>query len=126
MLGIKGYATNISEQELTDRDVIAYYRDLWRVEQAFRMSKSDLKARPIFHHKQESIKAHVLVCFIGLMIGKYLEIKTGLSLRVVRDRLWQVQEAHVYDEITGENYMLRTEINTPECNEILKILKNSH
>ena len=63
------------------------------VEQAFRMSKTDLRTRPIFHYTHDAIKAHVLLCFMALMVGKFLEIKTGLSLRRVRDILWNVHEA---------------------------------
>ena len=108
LLGIKGYVTNIPEQEMSNAEVIAYYKDLWHVEQAFRMSKSDLRARPIFHHTQEAIKAHVLVCFMALMVGKYLEIKTEQSLRQVRDQLWKVHEAHLRDDRTGKVHILRT------------------
>ncbi len=107
LLGIKGYVTNIPELELSSADVVAYYRDLWHVEQAFRMSKSDLKARPIFHYTQEAIRAHMLVCFMALMMGKYLEIQTGQSLRQIRDKLWQVQEANILDERTGEVHSVR-------------------
>lgn len=107
LLGIKGYVTNIPESELSSTDVVAYYRDLWHVEQAFRMSKSDLKARPIFHYTKEAIRAHMLVCFMALMMGKYLEIQTGQSLRQIRDELWQVQEAHILDERTGEVHSVR-------------------
>lgn len=53
---------------------------------AFRMSKSDLQARPIFHHSHDAIRAHVLICFMALMIGKYIEIKTGHSLRPNRNQ----------------------------------------
>lgn len=107
LLGIKGYVTNIPETVLTSAEIVAYYRDLWHVEQAFRMSKSDLRARPIFHRRQEAIRAHVLICFTALMMGKYLEIKTGKSLRHVRKELWQVHEAHIRDEQTGEVHVLQ-------------------
>ena len=123
LLGIKGYVTNVPEEDMSNAEVIAYYKDLWHVEQAFRMSKSDLKTRPIFHHTQEAIKAHVLVCFMALMMGKYLEIKTGQSLRQVRDLLWQVHEAHLRDDRTGKLHILRTNtdnwVNTP-LGELLK------
>ena len=69
LLGIKSYVTNIPEEDMSKAEVIAYYKDLWHVEQAFRMSKSDLKNRPTFHHTQEAIKAHVLGCFMALMMG---------------------------------------------------------
>src|SRR5207302_669319 len=60
LLGIKGYCTNIPEDVLSNDQIITYYRDLWHVEQAFRMSKTDLKTRPIFHYTHDAIKAHVL------------------------------------------------------------------
>src|SRR6185503_15898575 len=100
LIGIKGYCTNISESILSNSQVIEYYNGLWHVEQAFRMSKTDLKTRPIFHYVHDAIKAHVLLCFMGLMMGKFLEIKTGLSLRKIRDILWNVQEANITDSLT--------------------------
>lgn len=110
LIGIKGYCTNIPETILSNNQVIEYYHGLWHVEQAFRMSKTDLKTRPIFHYMHEAIKAHVLLCFMGLMMGKFLEIKTGLSLRRVRDILWNVQEAHIQDTLTGKCITLQTNI----------------
>jgi hypothetical protein len=60
---------------------------------------------------------------MALMMGKYLEIKTGQSLRQVRDLLWQVHEAHLRDERTGKLHILRTNTdkwaNTP-LGELLK------
>ena len=67
LLCIKGYVTNIPEEELTSAEIVTYYRDLWHVEQAFRMSKSDLRARPIFHNTKEAILTHVLICFMALI-----------------------------------------------------------
>lgn len=126
LLGIKGYATNISQEELSNTDVINYYHDLWHIEQAFRMSKSDLKARPIFHRTQEAIRAHVLLCFMALMMGKYLEMKTGLSLRHIRDQLWNVHEAHIRNRLTGDIHVLRTELNAKGSNKLLELLKKPH
>jgi hypothetical protein len=57
---------------------------------------------------QEAIKAHVLVYFMALMVGKYLEIKTEQSLRQVRNQLWKVHEAHLRDDRTGKVHILRT------------------
>ncbi len=110
LIGIKGYCTNIPESVLSNDQVVEYYHGLWRVEQAFRMSKTDLKTRPIFHYAHEAIRAHILLCFMGLMMGKFLEIKTGLSLRKVRDILWNVQEAHIEDTLTGKRITLQTNI----------------
>jgi len=121
LLGVKGYCTNIPEAVLSNEQVVKHYHDLWRVEQAFRMSKSDLKARPIFHYTHDAIRAHVIICFMALMIGKFIEIKTSVSLRYVKDLLWQVQEAHLLDPRSGRERIARTPIPT-ELVEILNSL----
>lgn len=126
LLGIKGYITNISEQELANAQIITYYRELWHVEQAFRMSKSDLQTRPIFHRAKDAIRAHILICFVALMLGKYLEIKTGFSLRKIRDELWQVHEAHIQNGLTGEVHVLCMEMNTLVSDTLQQLLENSH
>jgi len=110
LIGIKGYCTNIPEAYLSNNEVVEHYHGLWHVEQAFRMSKTDLKTRPIFHYMHDAIRAHVLLCFMGLMMGKFLEIKSELSLRKVRDILWNVQEAHIQDDLTGKCITLQTNI----------------
>ena len=93
------------------------------MEQAFRMSKTDLKTRPIFHYMHDAIRAHVLLCFMGLMMGKFLEIKTGLSLRRVRDILWNVQEAHIKDELTGKCITLQTNMKDFNESKLAQVLK---
>ena len=127
LLGVKGYCTNIPENVLSNEDITSHYHSLWRVEQAFRMSKSDLRTRPIFHHTHDAIKAHVLICFMALMIGKYIEIKTGHSLRRVRDLLWQVQEVHLRDPMTKQERIVRTAISS-ELEKALNLLglKNTY
>ena len=107
LLGIKGYVTNIAQNELGDQDIVTYYHDLWRIEQAFRMSKSDLQSRPIFHRTEQAIRSHVLICFMALMMAKYLEIKTGTSIRQIRKQLWKVHEAHLLDERTGKTHVMQ-------------------
>lgn len=89
----------------------------------FACQKQDLKTRPIFHYVHDAIKSHVLLCFMGLMMGKFLEIKTGLSLRKIRDILWNVQEANITDSLTGKSITLQTnmkEFNESKLAEILK------
>jgi hypothetical protein len=61
--------------------VIAAYHELWHVEHAFRMSKSDLAARPAFHRLRDSINAHLTVVFAALAVGSWIEHVTGISLR---------------------------------------------
>lgn len=78
LVGIKGYVTNL---DIPDEQVIASYHELWRVEQSFRMSKSDLKARPIFHHQKEAIEAHLTIVMAALAIQRDIERVSGITLR---------------------------------------------
>ena len=123
LLGIKGYCTNIPESTLSNEQVIAYYHDLWHVEQTFRMSKNDLETRPIFHYQEEAIRAHVLLCFVALMIGRFLEIKTKLSLRAIKDLIWGVADAHIKDIASQKRYTLRSSLDTVRRSPLGRLLK---
>lgn len=79
LAGWKGYITNLEAP--TAEYVIGAYHQLWQVEKAFRMSKSDLKARPIYHHKRESIEAHLAIVFTALAVARWLERTTGWSTK---------------------------------------------
>ncbi|MFZ0528968.1 MAG: IS1634 family transposase [Propionicimonas sp.] len=79
LAGLKGYVTNLDAP--TAEFVIGAYHQLWQVEKSFRMSKSDLKARPIFHHKKDSIEAHLTVVFAALAVTRWLERTTGWSVK---------------------------------------------
>jgi hypothetical protein len=68
-------------------EVIASYHELWHVEASFRMSKSDLRARPIFHHTRDAIEAHLTIVFAALAVARYLQDATGMSIKkIVRPR----------------------------------------
>ncbi len=81
LAGLKGYVTNIPAATMPAADIIASYHDLWRIEQSFRMSKTDLAARPIFHHTREAIEAHLTIVFAALAIARDLQARSGRSLR---------------------------------------------
>lgn len=70
--GLKGYWTNLGAR-VKPKEIIDQYHNLWQVEKAFRMSKSDLQERPIFHRKLERIRGHLLICFCSLLIMKETE-----------------------------------------------------
>lgn len=108
LLGIKGYCTDLSEIQLSSQQVIDRYHHLWRVEQSFRMSKFDLEARPIYHQKEDAIRSHVLICFVALIIEKYLELTTKMSLRNIRLLVWNITESHIRDTITKETFKFRS------------------
>ena len=81
--GIKGYITNT---KLTDKEVTDNYKNLWYIEKAFRMSKTDLKIRPVYHRLRDRIEAHICISFTAYCIYKELERvlyqeKSKLSLK---------------------------------------------
>ena len=80
-------------------EVIASYHDLWHVEQSFRMSKTDLRARPIFARTRDAIEAHLTIVFTALAVSRTVQNRTGLSLRRVLRALKPLRSATV--EING-------------------------
>jgi transposase len=66
---------------VTPEFVIDAHHQLWRIEKAFRMSKHDLQARPIYHHKRESIDVHLTIVFAALAVSHFIEHQTGWSIK---------------------------------------------
>lgn len=120
LAGIKGYVTNLT---VSDEEVITSYHQLWHVEQSFRMSKSDLKARPIFHHKRDSIEAHLTVVLAALAIGKVIENSTGMSIKRFVRTLKPVRSGTVV--INGKEYEAEAEIST-EVKSLIRKLRSGH
>ena len=87
LVGLKGYVTNIPAHVMPAGEVIASYHDLWQVEQSFRMSKTDLRARPMFARTRDAIEAHLTIVFTALAISRVVQNRTGLSRRRVL-RAW--------------------------------------
>lgn len=78
LAGIKGYVTNL---DIPDEEVIAYYHQLFQVEASFRMAKSDLKARPVYHHNREAIEVYLTIVLAALAISRNIEYQTGISIK---------------------------------------------
>ena len=70
--GLKGYMSNT---KLTKEEIISQYHNLWQIEKAFRVSKTDLRIRPIYHRIEKRIKAHICICFAAYALYKELERK---------------------------------------------------
>ncbi|MDI3329977.1 MAG: IS1634 family transposase [Micrococcus sp.] len=116
LFGLKGYVTNASQKVLTGAEVVAAYHSLFEVEASFRMAKSDLKARPIFHHTREAIDAHLTIVFCALAVARHLQAATGLSLRKILNTLKPLREGLV--EINGTTTAIPAAL-TPEAKDIL-------
>jgi transposase len=94
LAGIKGYVTNIADP--TSEQVIGAYQRLFQIEKSFRMAKSDLVARPIYHRTKDSIQAHLTIVFAALAVSRWIEDTTGWSIKkfvktVRRYRTIQIQ-----------------------------------
>jgi Transposase DDE domain len=81
LAGLKGYVTNLPATTLDGAAIIAAYHDLWQVEHSFRMTKSDLRARPIFHRERDAIEAHLTIVFAALAVSRHLQDATGVSIK---------------------------------------------
>jgi Transposase DDE domain len=103
LAGLKGYITNLracpDATPVTPEFVIGAYHQLFEIERSFRMSKSDLQARPIYHHQRDSIEAHLTIVFAALAISRWIESRTGWSIRrfvrtARRYRTIEIQAGH--------------------------------
>lgn len=119
--GIKGYCTNTN---IDDQLVVNRYHDLWHVEKSFRIAKSDLLARPIFHFKKESIETHLLIVFISLCMAKSLELATGLSIKRIAELLWLIEDIEIQDQQTREIYHKKTNVDSPELKKMLSTISS--
>jgi hypothetical protein len=85
LAGMKGYITNLAAcpdgTPVTPEFVIGAYHQLFQIEKSFRMAKSDLQARPIYHRKRDSIEAHLTIVFAALAVSRWIEHQTGWSIR---------------------------------------------
>jgi len=85
LAGIKGYITNLAAcpdgTPVTAEFVIGAYHRLFEIEKSFRMAKSDLQARPIYHRTRDSIEAHLTIVFAALAVSRWIEHQTGWSIR---------------------------------------------
>lgn len=95
LVGLKGYVTNVPVTVMPAKEIIDKYHDLWKVEKSFRMSKSDLAARPIFHHQRQSIEAHLSIVFTALAVSHAIQSRTGLSIAQVVKQLRPLRSATI-------------------------------
>ena len=105
LVGLKSYVTNLKK---TNKLVIARYNDLWKVEKAFRISKTDLQARPIYHRKKEMIIAHLTIVFAALAVAKLIEFKSNESINSFVGKIMQPIDFELKDEISGKKIVFRS------------------
>ena len=84
------YCIVTSEVNMDDRDIIEAYRGLWKIEDSFRVMKTDFDARPVYCSTEEHIRAHFLICYISLLIMRLMQIDTD----------WQFSASEISDELS--------------------------
>ena len=95
------YAIVTSELHMTDSEIIDAYRGLWEIEETFRITKSDLAARPVHLQDYDHIDAHFLICFISLVIIRIIQKETGkkYSTAVIIEELNKIVCMHEFENI---------------------------
>jgi hypothetical protein len=116
LAGIKGYVTNL---DIPEDQVIAYYHQLFQIEATFRMAKSDLRARPIYHQNREAIEAHLTMVLTALAISRTIERKTGISIKQFVKQLRPIRSGIV--TFNGKDLLAEAEIPEPTLSVLDKL-----
>ena len=123
--GLKGIITN--NTHLSDEELIAQYSNLWQVEESFRITKHDLKIRPIYHWKPSRVKAHLAISFMAYTLVRHLEHRVKLqyiklSPERIRKILLSIQMSILYDTRTKKKFVLPSKISL-EAKKIYKLME---
>lgn len=130
------YAIVTSEMDKIDNEIIDIYRGLWRIEETFKVTKSELDARPVYVSRKEHIEAHFLTCYIALVLSRVLQYKLDKKYSVSRIleslskcNCYNIQENYYlfnyYDEVLkdiGEKIKIDFSLKNRSLQEIKKIL----
>jgi len=120
LAGVKGYVTNL---DIPDEEVIACYHQLFQVEATFRMAKSDLKARPVYHRKRDAIEAHLTIVLAALAISRYIEFQSELSIKQFVKLLRPIRSGIV--TINGNEILAEPEVPS-SVKAMLRKLNSGH
>jgi len=106
--GLHGVVTN---SDLKALDIVSKYKNLWVIEESFRISKNDLEMRPIYHYTPKRIQAHILLCFISFAIVRFVQKKLldhgyKYSVRNILDYINDVEAIVLHDTLMKEYYRL--------------------
>lgn len=112
LVGLKGYVTNVDATTMPAAEVIAKYHALWHVERSFRMSKTDLEARPMFHRTRDAIEAHLSIVFTALAVAHCIQERSGLAIANVIKQLRPLRTATIV--INGASQAFPPEIPEPQ------------
>jgi DDE family transposase len=125
LAGLKGYVTSLATcpdgTPVTADFVIGSYHELRNIEKSFRMPESDLRARPIYHRKRDSIEAHLTIVFAALAVTRLIEGRTGWSIRKF------VRTARRYRTVqirAGQHLLTAEDPLPPDLRDALALIKS--
>jgi hypothetical protein len=95
LAGLKGYVSNIPATLMSAHEVISSYHDLWHVEQSFRLSKTDLAARPMHVHTPRDDRGHLTLVFTALAVVRETQTRAGLGIRSIIRQLRPLRSATI-------------------------------
>ena len=78
--GLHGVFTNVREDDMKVEEILSQYHGLWQVEESFRISRHDLRVRPVFHWSAKRIKAHIAICFIAFSLIRFLQYRPMINM----------------------------------------------
>lgn len=120
------YCIITSETHLPDQEIIDIYKGLWRIEEAFKISKSDLSTRPVYVHTPLHIEAHFLTCYIALTIIRLIQFDTGFrySAASIINEIAALSGTHLQDNWWIFDH--RSELSDELCNTVGIDLRRKH
>ena len=114
--GLHGVITNIPIGNMNMEDVANRYRDQWQIEECFRISKHDLRMRPVFHWNPQRVRAHIMICFVALVCIRHLAYRVKLryepmsSARMIRE-LKTIQASILRHQETNARYVIPSSVS---------------
>jgi transposase len=119
------YAIQTSLPGMSAEEVVEAYHSLWKIEESFRVMKSTLEVRPIFHWTEKRIKGHFVVCFLAFLLERTLEFKlrkngSPMSPNLIREALNSLLFAEL--TIRGQQFLLKIK-SLPQAGKILRLLR---
>jgi transposase len=120
-LKLAGYNLLVtSEVNMAPKDIYSTYHNLWRIEESFRIMKSDLDARPVFLQKEDTIKGHFLICYLTVLLGRILQFKI-LKNKYSSSEIFNFMKEFNVVEADGKYINLAT--NSPFIKEFAEMTK---
>jgi transposase len=114
--GLHGVVTNIPAGQMSMEDVANRYREQWQIEECFRISKHDLRMRPVFHWTPQRVRAHIMICFVALVCIRHLAYRVKLryepmsSARIIRE-LKTIQASILRHQETNTRYVVPSSVS---------------